>query len=277
MLEAVALGAATRDEDRRVRAHAAGCAECARALSALEESSALIGLAAPDVPAPGLAAVRARLLRRIADESQARPSSGASASASAAAGAPSPEVAPARTDAQPSRSRSTVWALAASIAFITTAAFLVRAEQARSRAEAALAEGSAAARNEIAALRDSLETRESVIAGLTGPSVQVVTMSSTDRRDPRGRMFWDQLAGRWTLVAHDLPALPSGRTYQLWVITTTGERVSAGTFVPAAGATIVRATYALARDQLAAVAVTLEPDGGVPQPTGPVIIAGTPS
>jgi anti-sigma-K factor RskA len=37
---------------------------------------------------------------------------------------------------------------------------------------------------------------------------------------------------------------------------------------------MVRATYALAPSDLEAIAVTDEPAGGMPQPTGPMIIAG---
>jgi anti-sigma-K factor RskA len=37
---------------------------------------------------------------------------------------------------------------------------------------------------------------------------------------------------------------------------------------------MVRATYALARDSLRAVAVTDEPAGGMPQPTGQFVVIG---
>ena len=37
---------------------------------------------------------------------------------------------------------------------------------------------------------------------------------------------------------------------------------------------VVRATYPLARDSLQAIAVTEEPAGGVPQPTGAMVVAG---
>ena len=90
-------------------------------------------------------------------------------------------------------------------------------------------------------------------------------------------MFWDRQANAWTFVAHNLPRLAAGRTYQLWLVTKGANKISAGTFAPSArGDALVRATYALARDSLAAVAVTEEPAGGVPQPTGSMLISGTP-
>ena len=61
------------------------------------------------------------------------------------------------------------------------------------------------------------------------------------------------------------------------LITRDGQRISAGTFAPdAAGNAAVSAQYPLASDALQMNAVTEEPAGGVPQPTGEVLIAGQP-
>ena len=87
-------------------------------------------------------------------------------------------------------------------------------------------------------------------------------------------MFWDHSRNAWTLVAHNLPMPRAGRTYQLWLMTPTS-KISAGTFMPEHnGEAMVRATYALARDSLRAVAVTDEPAGGMPQPTGSYVVVG---
>lgn len=176
---------------------------------------------------------------------------------------------------QPGRppGRSAWWIAAAAVLALAAVAFALRsAVRERNSAQADLA----ASALQLDQLRDSLAATEEMLSALTGPSVQVVSLAATGSRDPRGRMFWDQVADRWTLVAHDLPAPAPGRTYQLWVITTAGEKVSAGTFEPVAGRALVQATYALPRDQLSAVAVTEEPAGGVPQPTGAIVIAGSP-
>jgi anti-sigma-K factor RskA len=51
--------------------------------------------------------------------------------------------------------------------------------------------------------------------------------------------------------------------------------VSAGTFAATAnGSAVVRATYALAPDKLAAIAVTEEPEGGSKQPTTTPFLVG---
>jgi anti-sigma-K factor RskA len=44
--------------------------------------------------------------------------------------------------------------------------------------------------------------------------------------------------------------------------------------MPQDGEAMVRATYGLARDSLRAVAVTDEPAGGMPQPTGQFVVFG---
>ena len=88
-------------------------------------------------------------------------------------------------------------------------------------------------------------------------------------------MFWDVATNRWTFFAHNLPAVREGREYQLWLVTTDERKIPAGTFRPDQGGNaVVQATYALPPDALAAVAVTEEPAGGLPQPSGAIIIAG---
>jgi anti-sigma-K factor RskA len=85
-------------------------------------------------------------------------------------------------------------------------------------------------------------------------------------------MFWDKAKNTWVLVAHNMPDLKTGRTYQLWLVTPT-QKISAGTFEAKGGEAMVRATYALPADQLKMLAVTEEPAGGMPQPTGPMVMA----
>jgi anti-sigma-K factor RskA len=106
----------------------------------------------------------------------------------------------------------------------------------------------------------------------------VVNLAAAGDRAPSARMFWDQAANAWTFVAHDLPAPATGRTYQLWVIARQAgvtSYVSAGTFAPGPnGSAVVRATYPLAPNALSAIGVTDEPAGGVPQPTGRLVLVG---
>jgi hypothetical protein len=124
-------------------------------------------------------------------------------------------------------------------------------------------------------LRAGVRDRQHLIENLTGPEVAVVTLAANGARAPSARMFWNQSANAWTFVAHNLSAPQAGRRYQLWLVTPSA-KISAGTFVPnAMGDAVVRATYALPRDALAAVAVTDEPEAGSAQPTTVPVIVGS--
>ena len=123
-------------------------------------------------------------------------------------------------------------------------------------------------------LRAAIGTRDRMIANLTGPEVAVVTLAASSPRAPSARMFWDQSVNAWTFVAHNMPQPRPGRSYQLWLVTA-GAKISAGTFTPdGQGNATVRATYALSKDALAAVAVTDEPGDGSPQPTTSPVMVG---
>jgi anti-sigma-K factor RskA len=76
---------------------------------------------------------------------------------------------------------------------------------------------------------------------------------------------------RAVLVAEDMPPLPEGKTYQIWVIEDEAPAPS-GLFEPADGpvATVVETPLKGAD----AVAVTVEPEGGSPRPTSdPMLVA----
>ena len=115
---------------------------------------------------------------------------------------------------------------------------------------------------------------ESRVATLTGPSAKAVSLTGQgETAGARAQAFLD-LEGRVLLYVYDLPPLPPGQTYQLWVIVE-GTPISAGTFDVASDGT---ASYdaepipTLGADQSVVIAVTAEPAGGVPQPTGPLVL-----
>jgi anti-sigma-K factor RskA len=127
-------------------------------------------------------------------------------------------------------------------------------------------------------LTAQLASSDSLVAAMTGAQVSVVELVSTAKLPPGARMFWDRLTNRWTLITHDLSPAQPGRVYQLWLVTAKAEKISAGTFnTDAQGRAVVQATYALAEADLAAIAITEEPEGGSPQPTGTILVAGAPT
>lgn len=90
----------------------------------------------------------------------------------------------------------------------------------------------------------------------------------------RARVYVSPTRGM-LMAAEALPALPSGRVYQLWTIVA-GQPVSAGVFeLEASGrAQLLSAAPGGPAD---AFAVTVEPAGGVPAPTGPKVLLGVPA
>ena len=139
----------------------------------------------------------------------------------------------------------------------------------------AYAASQSALQTRVDALRDSMQTRDAFVRSVTGQHISSMQLTLGAVRAAWAWMFWDHVSNRWTLVARDLPVPAAGRTYQLWLVTPKA-KISAGTFVPRPdGAAEVQATYALAPDQLTAIAVTEEPAGGVPQPTGALVISAT--
>lgn len=103
----------------------------------------------------------------------------------------------------------------------------------------------------------------------TVASARVNVMNGT-KVAPRASaiLSFDRRNGRAIFYAYDLPQTPSGKTYQLWYIAD-GKPYSAGLFtVDAAGRATLRSTAPAQGLDASLFAVTLEPQGGVPSPTG---------
>jgi anti-sigma-K factor RskA len=255
-LGAYALDALSPAERASVEAHLKTCAECREELRAMAEAAAAIGTSVPTraLDPARSAAIKHRVLERARAERTG--------------------VTPIRSAAIPARPSRLPWwvAAAASVAFAVTALQLTKAMRERDSAKSQLV----AETQRASTLQDSLAVRERTLLAMAGSDVKVVELVANNQR-PNARMFWARSTNTWTMFAHNLPAPPQGRTYQLWLITRTGEKISAGTFAPSpSGDAVVSAQYALAADALATIAVTDEPAGGVPQPTGGIVIAGQP-
>ena len=98
----------------------------------------------------------------------------------------------------------------------------------------------------------------------------VVEFAVDDSPFDSTRVIYSREVGRVLFVANDLPDPGVDRTYQLWLIDDDGPR-SAGTFRPEDGQTTV-VLEGTAEIGLV-VGLTVEPEGGSPQPTGDVLIA----
>jgi anti-sigma-K factor RskA len=104
---------------------------------------------------------------------------------------------------------------------------------------------------------------------IVSPRTRVITMVGDETPQANAKIFWDTKARQWTVYIFDLPAPPSDKQYQLWYVTK-GAKISAAVFgADSPGKTVLNLTLPPETlTGIAATAVTLEPRGGSPQPTG---------
>ncbi len=110
---------------------------------------------------------------------------------------------------------------------------------------------------------------------MSAPDVVAVSLQAQpDAPGSSARVYMSPKRGM-VLLAEHLPALAAGKTYQLWVVTKQAP-VSVGVFTVSAdgSASGVMPLTAEATLNPVAVAVTIEPEGGVPAPTGPRVLVG---
>jgi anti-sigma-K factor RskA len=270
LAELYPLGGLTREERARLCEHVAdGCAECEAALRANARiADELLLSAAPVQPSPG---VRAALLSRVRSES-----SGVSAPSHSAA---------------PRSRRLAPFAAAAAIFLVVGLAALsgvlgsrlAREVAARSEVEDALSYEQdislalrrevESERNERIALENRLSSMSRVVAAIGAPLVRTLALAGQgDFRNAMAKAYLDPESGQLIVYAHNLPPVPDGRTYQLWVIVDK-RPISAGLLRADAQGEAKYDAGRLPMGGSVSVAVTLEPAGGAPQPTGPLVLA----
>ena len=245
---AYVLGALTPAERQVFEAHLAGCALCAAEVHSLALVGAALARAAP--PAEPAAAVRDRLLSSL-DRNPA-----------------------------PRAQRPHRWmAVAASVA--VAAALGGYALQLRGRVttlESRLREATLRAESgdrQIAEVRRTAAEAQSSLLVLVAPDLARIDLAGQPvAPTATARAFWSRSRGL-VFTASNLPAPPRGRAYQLWVLTAQPAPISAGMLVPdASGRVNARFDTPLDLPRPVAMAVTLEPEGGVPSPTGDKYLVG---
>ena len=249
----VAAGAALPEEEQALQTHLAeGCLACAAAHRELRETVAHLSKTfTPVAPPP---TVRSRLLDAISREA---------------------EVTPGTPMARPSKLRqgfpkipwpwAAGWALAAGLAMILLWNTNIQRE--------------AAIRYEdkIHSLRLTLEEKEKALQLIQARQTQTVQLAGLPPSpNAFGKVFWNQKANAGILVAFDLPPLPEGKVYQLWAIQG-AVPVDAGVFsLDTAGTAALRLKpLPDPRQTVQLFAITVEPAGGSPQPTGAMYLKGT--
>ena len=238
-----ALGALDGDELTQFEAHlSTGCADCERHLR--ENRDALTLMLRSLNPATPPPALKARVLDQIGREVTAA------------------------TSKKPWLPRVS-WGFAAGalaavvLLFISWNLVATRKELAEQQAQ-------------IAALQSGLAKREEVIAFLTNPQVRVVSLAGLPASpNARGLLLWNPASRTGVFLATGLSSVPPATIYELWAISG-NEPVPAGLFaLDPQGRALVTLPQLPGGKAFDKFAVTLEPAGGVPKPTGPMHLLGS--
>jgi hypothetical protein len=126
----------------------------------------------------------------------------------------------------------------------------------------------------------TLENRRAreVLDVLTAPRAQHVLLTAgTTPPAPSARAVYLASRGALVLQASNMQPLPENKTYELWVIPTTGAPIPAGLFRPdAAGSASVVLPTIPQGVPAKAFGITIEDAGGSNTPTAPIILSGAP-
>jgi anti-sigma-K factor RskA len=118
-------------------------------------------------------------------------------------------------------------------------------------------------------LSNEIGARRRQVDDIVSSRTRVIAMVGDETPQANAMVIWDMKAQQWVVYIFDLPAPPSDKDYQLWYVTKDA-KISAAVFrTDEQGKTVLKLTLPPdALEGLAATAVTLEPRGGSPQPTG---------
>jgi anti-sigma-K factor RskA len=127
--------------------------------------------------------------------------------------------------------------------------------------------------SEVSSSIRTIDVAQVRMAVLTAPDVRQVTLAGQPAApQAAGRAFWSRSRGL-VFAAASLPPLPQGRTYQLWYLTAAAP-ISAGLVVPDAAGRAAAVFEPAAGAEPSGFALSIEPEGGVPAPTGALYLAG---
>lgn len=127
-------------------------------------------------------------------------------------------------------------------------------------------------------LETEVERKEELLTILAARDVDLVIMAGMDQVSPEGygKVVWDKEGGKALLQVANLPSVPVDKDYQLWFIID-GQPQSAGVFAvdDPRRDNFFKIEELQSSANEGAFAVTMEPKGGVPQPTGDMYLLGT--
>ncbi|MBS1786279.1 MAG: anti-sigma factor [Acidobacteria bacterium] len=114
-----------------------------------------------------------------------------------------------------------------------------------------------------------LNTLQRQFENFLSPTTKVISMSGVETPAAYAKVIWDTETHTWEVHIKNLPAPPTDKDYQLWYVTADA-KINAAVFRTTENGSreLKLSLPPAALNGLAATAVTLEPKGGSPQPTG---------
>ena len=234
MIPARALSALDAAEARALNDHLSECDECRMELQEWEATAAAIAVSSkPMEPSPE---VRERLLNEIRKELTV------------------PQVIPFRSATR------NIW----KASFSAVAAAIIGT---------VLIVGLVTLWRENRAMKEELARAQEFLQLVNTPGSRVTELKGTDvGAGATAKLVYDN-NGRAMLMADKLPGVPEGKAYQLWFIVGNNPPMPGKTFVPDnAGQGVLKDQMPHAALSSAVFAITMEPAGGVPAPTGAIYL-----
>lgn len=246
-----AVGALEASSCAQLEQHLRECPACRRELEALRGDASLLALSVSG-PAPPQRA-RERLLAAIAATEKQRGRS-----------AREPLFAP----------RRPWWSFAPAFAALILAVFAIFLLRENTNARSA----NEALQRQLRDLEEQNRHARDVMELMTAKdAVHVSLVSQHMATVPHANTIYRAKTGQLLLMASNLQPLPAGMTYELWLIPKSGAPMPCGLFKPDAqgSAMMIHMPNKSAGIEAQAFAITMEPEGGSPGPTGEILLKGS--
>ena len=240
-----AMGALDDQACPELEAHLRTCAECRRELDALRGDLAMVALSATGPQPPQRA--RQRLTQAIAAEPQSAP------------GVPPGMVM--------GRLRPRWFSLApiaiALVMAITSFGLLLEVQRLK---------------NALDAERKASAHDREIVAMLKDPKAQQnILVPVNNSQQPQVKTIYVRDKGHVLVIANNLAELPSGKAYQLWLMTGEGHAMPCLTFkTDWRGHSMKLYSMDTAGVEAKGFAITVEPEAGSDTPTPPILMSSTP-
>jgi anti-sigma-K factor RskA len=239
-----AVGAATPDEENALRAHLAGCADCRRARDEYGDAASLLARALDPVAPPR--DVRERVIDLIADDGDA-------------------DV----VDINSRRGFNRWWLATAATVFLAMWGWReIGIRVAREHVVNQQAELKTLTEQNVL-LQQQKEKLASEMQALGSAGTKTIALTGqTAAPAASARVFLVPERRRAIVFFSSLPENPKDKSYQLWIIRADQPKPqSAGVFDATHGSATITIENLPVETEIKALAVTLEPRGGVEQPT----------